>query len=320
MARRGLLPVIVLILLMTAVSAGCPSPPPAAGSGESGLATVVVTRDFGQELILTGEVELNNVSNAMTALQSVAEVETKYGGGFVKAINGFSSEYEGLEQSQLDWFYYINGISLSLGARDYTLRDGDVEQWDLRDWSYRSFVPAIIGAYPQPFLGGVGGEVKPTVVAYDDPFAEEAGALKAELEGWETAEVLVTGAETLSDGVKERSNLIILGGAENGLILELNELHKRLGFFAYFEGGKIVVLDGGGDPSGEYGAGWGLIQATQNPWSPGGVGSGESIVFMVSGTDEDGVRSAVQALIDNSDELSYAYAVLVKDNEIVKIP
>ena len=320
MARRGLLPVIVLILLMTAVSAGCPSPPPAAGSGESGLATVVVTRDFGQELILTGEVELNNVSNAMTALQSVAEVETKYGGGFVKAINGFSSEYEGLEQSQLDWFYFINGISLSLGARDYALRDGDVEQWDLRDWSYRSFVPAIIGAYPQPFLGGVGGEVKPTVVAYDDPFAEEAGALKAELEGWETAEVLVTGAETLSDGVKERSNLIILGGAENGLILELNELHKRLGFFAYFEGGKIVVLDGGGNPAGEYGAGWGLIQTTQNPWSPGGVGSGESIVFMVSGTDEDGVRSAVRALIDNSDELSYAYAVLVNENEIVKIP
>ena len=320
MARRGLLPVIVLILLMTAVSAGCPSPPPAASSGESGQARVVVTRDFGQELILTGEVELNNVSNAMTALQSVAEVETKYGGGFVKAINGFSSEYEGLEQSQLDWFYFINGISLSLGARDYALRDGDVEQWDLRDWSYRSFVPAIIGAYPQPFLGGVGGEVKPTVVAYDDPFAEEAGALKAELEGWETAEVLVTGAETLSDGVKERSNLIILGGAENGLILELNELHKRLGFFAYFEGGKIVVLDGGGNPAGEYGTGWGLIQATQNPWSPGGVGSGESIVFMVSGTDEDGVRSAVRALIDNSDELSYAYAVLVNENEIVKIP
>ena len=181
-------------------------------------------------------------------------------------------------------------------------------------------MPAIIGAYPQPFLGGVGGEVKPTVVAYDAPFAEEAGALKAELEGWGAAEVTLNGAETLSDGVKERSNLIILAGTENGLILELNELHKRLGFFAYFEGVKIVVLDGGGNPSGEYGAGWGLIQATQNPWSPGGVGSGESIVFMVSGTDEDGVRSAVQALIDNSDELSYAYAVLVKDNEIVKIP
>jgi predicted small secreted protein len=314
MVRRGL-PLIFVLLLLAAILAGCPTPP-AAGGDEPARVTVVVTRDFGRELILAEEVEIGEGTDAMTALQTVAEVETKYGGGFVKAINGLSSQ----EASQLDWFYYINGISLSLGAKDYLLGDGDLEHWDLRDWSYRQFVPAVIGAFPQPFLNGLRGEVKPTAVVYDAPFAGEAGALAAKLEEWGVAEITLNGAETLPDGVKNSSNLIIVGGAESGLILELNELRQKLGFFACMEGGKITVLDEKGDQSGEYGAGWGLIQATQNPWSPGGVGSGESIVFMVTGADENGVRSAIGALIDNSDGLRYAYAVLVNNNEIIKIP
>jgi hypothetical protein len=314
MARRGL-PLIFVLLLLAAILSGCPSPPPASGD-EPATVTVIVTRDFGRELILAGEVEIGEGTDAMTALQSVAGVETKYGGGFVKTINGLSSQ----EANHLDWFYFINGISLSLGAKDYRLGDGDVEQWDLRDWSYRQFVPAIIGAFPQPFLSGVRGEVKPTAVVYDEPFAEEAGALAAKLEGWGAAGVLLESAETLSDGVKTGSNLIILGGAKSGPILELNELRQKLGFFAYFGGGKIMVLDEKGAPFGEHGAGWGLIQATQNPWSPGGVGSGESVVFMVTGADENGIRSAANALIDNSDGLRYAYAVLVNNNEIIKIP
>lgn len=230
-----------------------------------------------------------------------------------------SSEYEGGSKKR-DWLYYINGISLSLGARDYRLRDGDIEHWDFRDWSYQPMVPAIIGAFPQPFLSGVRGETKPTAVVYDAPFAEEAKALAAKLEEWGVAEVTLNGAEALTDEVKEQSNLIILARADNPLISGLNELHKKMGFFAYFEGGKIIVLDGEGQPAGDYGAGWGLIQATQNPWSQGGVGSGEGCVFIVTGADESGVKSAANALIANSDSLRYAYAVLVNNNDIIKIP
>jgi hypothetical protein len=314
MARRALPLIFVLLLLLAAILVGCPAPP--ADSGGQSRVTVVVTRDFGQELILAGEVAIEDGTDAMTALKAAAEVETKYGGGFVKAIEGLSSE----EAKRLDWFYYINGISLSLGAKDYRLRDGDVEHWDLRDWSYLQFVPAIISAFPQPFLNGIKGEVRPTAVVYDEPFAEEAGALAEKLKGRGVAEVRLESAETLADGVKEQSNLIILARADNGLIFELNERPKKMGFFAYFEGGKIMVLDEKGEPAGEYGAGWGLIQATQNPWSPGGIGSGEGAVFIVSGADESGVRSAAKVLIDNSDRLGYAYTALVNNNQIIKIP
>jgi hypothetical protein len=316
MAKLGL--PLILILLLMAILAGCPTQPPVSGS-QPAIVTVMVTKDFGQELILAQEIELEEGTDAMTALKAVAEVETKYGGGFVEAINGLSSEYEGGNKKR-DWLYYINGISLSLGAKDYILQDGDVEHWDFRDWSYRQMIPAIIGAFPQPFLSGVKGEVKPTAMVYDDPFAEEAKALATKLEGWGTSEVLLTSAEALSEAVKESYNLIIIGKADNGLILELNQIPKKLGFFARLDGDKITVLDEKGEPAGEYGVGWGLIQATQNPWSPGGVGSGESIVFIVTGTDEKGIKSAAQALINNSEGLRYAYAVLVNNNQIIKIP
>jgi hypothetical protein len=318
-ARRGL---PLILLLLAAIAAGCPAPPSAAtdSSGQSqSKVTVAVTQDFGHELILAEEAEIEDGTDAMTALQSVAGVETKYGGGFVQSIEGLSSEYQGGSQKR-DWLYYINGISLSLGARDYALRDGDIEQWDFRDWSYQPMVPAIIGAFPQPFLSGVRGEPNPTAVVYEASFAGEAEALAAKLEEWGATRVALTNAEALSDGAKEQNNLIILAGADNGLILELNELHKKLGFFAYFEGGTITVLNGKGEPADEYGAGWGLIQATQNPWSPGGVGSGEGCVFIVTGADESGIKSAANTLIANGDGLRYAYAVLVNNSDIIKIP
>ena len=41
---------------------------------------------------------------------------------------------------------------------------------------------------------------------------------------------------------------------------------------------------------------------------------------MVSGTDEAGVRSAVDALINRHDEFRYAFAIVVANGEIIKVP
>ena len=75
-----------------------------------------------------------------------------------------------------------------------------------------------------------------------------------------------------------------------------------------------------GDVEVEYGAGCGVIQATQSPWNPNGVGACENVVWMVSGTDEAGVRSAIDTVINRHDEFQYAYAIVVDNGEIVKVP
>jgi len=87
MARRAL-PLICVLLLLTAALSGCPSPPSAAG--EPATVTVAVTRDFGKELVLAGEVEIGEGTDAMTALKSVAGVEKATAGGKAATWTGFT--------------------------------------------------------------------------------------------------------------------------------------------------------------------------------------------------------------------------------------
>jgi hypothetical protein len=289
-------------------------------ANEISTATVVVTQDFGRELILEQRVEIEADTSAMAALQMAADVETKYGGGFVSSINSISSEYGGANNSKKDWFFYINGVASNIGARDYILRDDDVEHWDFRGWSYHQFIPAIIGDFPQPFLNGYHDKHRPTLVVHEAAFSREAEALVEKMKGYGVAEVATIPCELLSDEAKENSNLIIIALPDNMLISELNSIHEKLGIYAYFEQNELIIPDAEGNMSVKYGEGYGLIQATQNPWNPRGIGSGENVVWMVTGVDVNGVRSAAEMLTNNNDEMCHAFAVVISDQTVVKIP
>lgn len=117
--------VIVACLLAIPLS-GCQSTP----SGQIEV-RVIVSQDFNSTLILDELVTLGDGSTAMDALQQVATVEMKYGGGFVQAINGVRSQYPGTNK---DWFYDVNEVSPNVGAAAYILHDGDVVHWDFHEW------------------------------------------------------------------------------------------------------------------------------------------------------------------------------------------
>ena len=147
MIRTGLVAVAAAALV-----AGC-------GGGEHGQATVWVTRDEGKTVLLVRRVPAGET--AMQALDRSAKIDTRYGGRFVEAINGLS----GSVSSRHDWFYFVNGIEATRGAVDYRLRDGDVEWWDYRDWGHvGQNVSVVVGAFPEPFVHGYDGKVRPAVV------------------------------------------------------------------------------------------------------------------------------------------------------------
>jgi len=296
---------------------GSPNQPP---SVQKPTVKIVVTTDFGKEVMLEQTIEVEPDTSALEALKGVATVETKYGGNFVDAINGISSQYMGANGSKKDWLWYMNGVSSNIGANDYVLKDNDIEHWDFRDWSYQQFIPAIIGEFPQPFLNGYQGKIKPTTIVYEEWFQDCAQLLVETLSELGVGELSAVIHNQLPKASQEQHNLIVLGRQDNELILELNNLHKKLGFYTYFKSGKLLVLNAKGEVASEYGAGSGLIQATQNPWNPKGVGAGENVVWMISGTDDEGVRKAVQALTSSSADLSYAYAAVVIERSAVKIP
>ncbi len=134
----------------------------ACGGGDGpGRATVWVTTDRGREVVLTARVPAG--LTALQALDRVAEVKTRYGGRFVQAVEGI----EGSLARKRDWFYFVNGIEADRGAAEYRVRPGDVIWWDYRSWAERMRQPVVVGAFPEPFLHGYGGRVRPAAVRYE---------------------------------------------------------------------------------------------------------------------------------------------------------
>ena len=151
--------------LAAALLAGC-------GSGGGGRATLWVTRDRGHEVLVVKSVPAG--LTAMQALDRGAKITTRYGGRFVQSIQ----EITGSLTARRDWFWWVNGIEGDRSAAEYRLRAGDVEWWDYRDWGrYGEHVPVIVGAFPEPFLHGYDGKVRPAVVIGSGPEARAIAKL-----------------------------------------------------------------------------------------------------------------------------------------------
>jgi hypothetical protein len=144
---------LALLLAAACLLAGCGEE--AAGEGSAQL---WITRDRGDEVVMSTSVPAG--ISALEALRRTADVETRYGGRFVQAIDGI----EGDIAEQRDWFFFVNGYEADLSAADYELHDGDVLWWDHRSWEGELRQPVVVGAFPEPFLHGWDGKRRPAVV------------------------------------------------------------------------------------------------------------------------------------------------------------
>jgi Domain of unknown function (DUF4430) len=144
---------LVLLLAAACLLVGCGEE-----AGGDGKAQLWVTRDRGSEVVLTATVPAG--ISALEALRRETEVETRYGGRFVQAINGIEGDLSG----QRDWFWFVNGYEGDRSAADYDLHDGDILWWDHRSWAEEQRQPVVVGAFPEPFLHGWNGKRRPAVV------------------------------------------------------------------------------------------------------------------------------------------------------------
>lgn len=278
---------------------------------------VIVTQDFGNELIINKKTALTGSESAIDVLRRLTELETAYGGGFVVGINGVKSEYP---SEKKDWFFYINGMLSNRGGGSYTLNPGDVQRWDLRSWSSVGQVSATIADFPEPFLHGYAGNISPTTIIYADNFKTEAQMLQTQMLASGINNVSLIEYQYLSQEDKENNNLIIVGTVDLPLISELHSNYKRLGLTAYFEQNILTVLDSSGNKAREYKEDAGIIQATQNPWNPRGVGACQNVVWIISGIDNDDVISAINLLSGDNIELDNAFGMIIVDGKPIKIP
>lgn len=310
MRRAGAVVAALLLVTYGPAAAGCGFGEGEAREGDG--ATLRVTRDFGHELV--GSTRVSRVredQTVMRLLRSGFDVDTRFGGRFVQGIDGIEGEGAG---GQADWFYFVNGVEAGVGAAEYELSPGDRVQWDYRDWSAAMRVPAIVGAFPEPFLHGVEGERRPVRVECEDPGAPVCDEAKERLKavGVPTSgsSIGAPGTETIIRLVVARwPRARIVRGASN-----LEEGPEASGVFARFEpGGRALdLLDERGEPVRrvEPGDGVGLVLAMRP--------RAEELVWLVTALDERGLEAGVRALA--AGPLRDAFAVAARGRTVQKLP
>jgi len=245
----------------------------------------------------------------MRLLRANADVETRFGGGFVQEIDGLTGRGVG---GTSDWFFYVNGIEADKGAADYELSPGDVVQWDHRDWSATPDVRAIVGAFPQPFLGGLEGKRFPVRVECDDATSAPCRKVKRRLRD---AGVPASGASLGAPGNQNVARVVVADWASarqlpTARMIELGP--RRSGVFARFadEGKTIELLGADERVVRTERKGAGLIAALRP--------TDEELVWLVTGVGDEGVEAAADTL--RAPALRDAFAVAVADGRVSRLP
>lgn len=303
MSRRRGTAVAVALLWAALATAGC-----GLGAGEDvGEVELTVTREYGAVPMLRRSVEAKESDTVMRVLEGSAEISTRYGGGFVHAIEGVEETERG--GHPYDWFFFVDGVLSPIGAAEYALEGGERIWWDHRDWLATNHVPAVVGSWPAPFVDGYEGERRPVAVECEGGGAACARARAAlRTAGAAAASGSPPGAIRVLVGpwARLRSDpaaaLIEAGPGESGVFADF----KRQGPSGY----ALVGLDQSGRPGRALGPDAGLVAATRRFEAPP--------VWVVTGGTPAAVRAAAELLA--AERLRDHYAVASEDGKQTPLP
>lgn len=316
------------LLCAALATAGC-GLGPGADVGDVGL---TVTREFGAVPVLDTSVAAKESDTVMRVLEREADVETRYGGGFVHAINGVAEGSQGGDP--YDWFFYVDGVESQVGAAEYDVEGGERVWWDHHDWATTNHVPAVVGSWPAPFADGIGGERHAVVVeCLELRGSFRTGGDQKEPRNCEMVrESLKREGVNLASGAPDDAIRILVGPWAQvrkdpaARLLEAGPAES--GVFADFQTGvrplsaiwrqktnaeagyELLALDEGGKVARDLGPRAGLVAATSR--------YGGLPVWVVTGGTVAAVGAAAESL--DAEHLRDHYAVAIEDGKTVPLP
>jgi len=265
-----------------------------AGCGSSATTTsddisLTVTRDFGVQDVISSAVE-----------RAPAK------GGLTRLLQPYGSPRSA--QS-----LFVNGILADDPVSDLEVHGGDRVWLDQHEAGVAREIPAVVGAFPEPFLHGVAGKRLPVRVECDDPRAGACAAVAKKLVGLG----VVAGRSVISRSAADMTVRILVAPWKRlrGREFEADSLDRgprRSGVFARFDASaqRLLVLDAAGRVARTLGAGTGLIAATR--------AQDRQPVWFVTGTDDAGVAAAARALDESV--LADRFALAISDDLPVAAP
>jgi Domain of unknown function (DUF4430) len=244
-------------------------------------------------------------------LDENADIETSFGGNFVDSIDGYQGSTSG--GGDEDWFFFVNGYYSEIGAGEAKVTPGDRIWWDYRYWNAAYRVPAVVGSWPEPFVGGEDGTRYDTVVECLGR-DEDCGSVIAALRS--------VGVEPEVDGVRRP-------------VEHPDELRVLVGpWDAVRTDPAAQQLESGPDRSGVYarmarcGKGWRLEAEDAHAdrvraLAPGGLVAAvregnDQPTWVVTGTDDASVAGAADLL--DTDSLTDRYAVASGGGAVLPLP
>lgn len=302
MSRRPWAVPIASLLVALAV-AGCGFGP-GAGVGEVSL---TVTRDYGSEPVQAPlRDEAVESDTVMRVLERNAEIETRYGGGYVRSIDGLAEAAR--DGHRYDWFFYVDGVESPVGAAGFDLHGGEAIWWDYRGWSAAERVPAVVGSWPQPLRDGYEGKRHPVALECSDA-ATVCDLVREKL--------AAAGVEPAAGSPGDAIRVLVGPWAqlqEDPAAAQLEQGPQYSGVFADFvpaRGGLALQgLREDGKPARGFGPGAGLVAATRRYEDPP--------VWLVTGATARGVSAAARLL--DAAHLRDHYAVATEDGRETPLP
>jgi hypothetical protein len=230
---------------------------------------------------------------ALRQLETVHKVTTAYGGRYVKSIDTTT------EDSDSSWLFFVDGVESKVGATSTRLKPGQVVQWDFHAWENVRTGGAIVGAYPKPLkTRGVRLICAPKKTQACSVARAALTASGIALNSRGSDRVIVGAWSNIEgfDGVRD----LTAPGDTNGAYAQFSKDGETLTPFA---------ADGSeGKPIKSHG---GLLA----PFSDAG-----GIVWLATGTDDDGARGAAQLLDAGGTQLRNHFAMIVGPTGAKPIP
>ena len=301
------LPLALMALVAALAAGGCGL---GAGSGSDDV-SLTVSADFGARQIgMASAAKAPGSETVMRFLQRNFHVRTRYGGGFVQAINGLAGSTTG---PQVDWFYYVNGIEAGVGAANTELHPGDRVWWDRHDWSTAMRVPAVVGSFPEPFRSGSGGKRYPVRIECAQVGDAACNTARNRMRAAGVADAAVAAV----GGTAGKDVLRVLVGPWRAVRGDpaLQQLQRGPAASGVYvrpsaAGGSIALLDAAGRPVGTLGPGAGVVAATR-------IGD-QQPTWAVTGVDRNGALAAARAL--DAQALRDRFAAAVNGGKVRSIP